>query len=248
MESKALLNSSDDLKRILRRMERYLCMFSYDIHPYDKSYGILNMQINGLMMMKKYAMIAVVIIVLAAIGLLLTSSKSGSTGNAVLDSSVAPDFTLKSTTGEEISLSDYKSKNNVLLYFQEGVMCPPCWTQMVDMESRIDEFNKKDIRILTITTDRLYQSKNYAKQFGTNLPVLADEDKSVSRIYDALKDSMHPGQTPGHLFVLVDKDGIIRWRYSAYSSNGASGDHHSSGSGRMYVPVDEILGGIGRSL
>src|SRR3989338_295923 len=122
--------------------------------------------------MKSYVWIAIIIVLIIAVGLFLRlPPKSSPTGNFI--GTAAPDFTLPSTTGEEISLSDYRGKNNVLLYFQEGVMCPPCWTQMVDMESRIDEFNKKDIRILTITTDRLYQSKNYAKQFGTNLPVLA---------------------------------------------------------------------------
>ncbi len=202
--------------------------------------------------MKIYFWIAIIIVLLLIAGLFVSfSSKSKGTGNVVgsaMIGSAAPGFILPSTTGEEISLSEYKGKNNILLYFQEGVMCPPCWTQMVDFERRIGEFEKNDIKILTITTDRLYQSTTYARQVGTNLPVLADEDRSISRMYDALKDSMHPGERPGHLFVLVNKEGNIVWRYSAYSSSGSSSDHHSSGTGRMYVPVDEVLDAIGRSL
>ncbi len=200
--------------------------------------------------MKLYGWITALIVLLALAGLILSiSSKPSSTGNAAAGvGSAAPDFTLPSTTGEKISLSDYKGEYNVLLYFQEGVMCPPCWTQMMDFEKSIDKFDAKDIKILTITTDRLYQSQSYARQAGTSLPVLADEDKKISRMYDALKDSMHPGEKPGHLFVLVDKDGGIIWRYSAYTSGGAGSDHHSGGSGRMYVPVSEVLDAIGRSL
>lgn len=201
--------------------------------------------------MKSYVWIVIIITLLLVAGIFVASSKSKGTGNTVSSSTIgaaASDFTLQSTTGEDISLSDYAGKNNVLLYFQEGVMCPPCWTQMVDFEKQISNFEKYDVKILTITTDRLYQSKNYVAQVGTTLPVLADEDRSVSRMYDALKDSMHPGQQPGHLFVLINKDGKIVWRYSAYSSSGSVSDHHSSGSGRMYVPVDEVLDAIGRSL
>ena len=41
----------------------------------------------------------------------------------------APAFTLASNTGREISLADYRGKS-VLLYFQEGLTCQPCWDQI----------------------------------------------------------------------------------------------------------------------
>src|SRR3989344_1238102 len=201
--------------------------------------------------MKLYVLGFTAIVIVAIAGLVIFSSGSGTTENVVSKDFIgaaAPDFTLPSTTGEKVTLSDHKGEHNILLYFQEGVMCPACWTQMVDFENRIADFDKKDIKILTITTDKLYQSKSYAKQIGTNLPLLADEDRSVSRVYDALKDSMHPGERPGHLFVLINKEGNIVWRYSAYNAASGPMAGHHGGTGRMYVPVNEVLDAIGRSL
>jgi len=66
--------------------------------------------------------------------------------------------------------------------------------------------------------------------------VATDEDRSVSKAYDALGDSMHPGKKPGHTFVLVDKDGQMIWRWD-WPSNSP-----------MYTDVDEIYEGVAESL
>src|SRR6266702_972771 len=45
----------------------------------------------------------------------------------------APAFALAASTGTPVSLSQYRGKT-VLLFFQEGLTCQPCWTQIADME------------------------------------------------------------------------------------------------------------------
>ncbi len=183
---------------------------------------------------KSHAGIIVILAIVIIVGALLYLFFSGSNGNgnvsgkAILQSGQkASDFSLPSTNGSTITLSDYKGKKNVLLYFQEGIMCAPCWTQMQDMQTRIDEFNKLDVEILTITVDPLTSLKQFVSENGITLPVLADENLQVSKQYGILDDSMHPGQTPGHALILVDKEGNIKWT-------------DISGT-RMYVPIDEIL-------
>ena len=151
------------------------------------------------------------------------------------------------------------AKKNVLLYFQEGVMCDPCWKQIVDIEKEYDKLQTKDIELLTITVDPLNAITKNAKRFGITLPVLADEDLKVSTAYDVLKNSMHPGSRPGHTFVLVDKGGNVVWKKEYYIASGSTkmtmnmngkpmtmdmGMDMGTPDSVMYVPVAKLLSGM----
>lgn len=184
------------------------------------------------------------------------SLKSISPDNS-LAAAVAPSFTLPSTIGGKISLSDYSGKKNVLLYFQEGIMCAPCWQQIEDIQKQYDKFKSLDIELVTITVDPLNALTKETKERGITLPVLEDGDLSVSKAYGVLDDSMHPGSRPGHTFVLVDKSGNIVWKKPYYLATGstvmtmkmADGTNMTMDMGMdmgkpgsvMYVPVDNLL-------
>lgn len=153
----------------------------------------------------------------------------------------APSFTLPSTTGDTISLSDYSGKKNVLLYFQEGIMCAPCWEQIEDIQKEYDKFKSLDIELVTVTVDPLNALTKETEERGITLPVLEDGDLSVSKAYDVLDYSMHPGSRPGHSFVLVGKDGDIVWKKDYYPAGVNVGGMNMNSGGKMYVPVDELL-------
>lgn len=153
----------------------------------------------------------------------------------------APAFTLPSTIGRNISLSDYSDRKNVLLYFQEGIMCAPCWKQMEDIQKEYDKFESLDIEVITITVDPLNALIKESATRGITLPVLEDEDLSVSKVYDVLDYSMHPGSRPGHSFILIGKDGNIVWKKDYYPAGTNIGGMNMGPDGRMYVPVGELL-------
>lgn len=172
--------------------------------------------------------------------------------------SLAPAFTLPSTKGGEVSLSDYAGKKNVLLYFQEGIMCAPCWEQVEDIQKVYDKFQQLDIEVLTITVDPMNALKKESAKRGIMLPVLEDADLKISTAYDVLEDSMHPGSRPGHTFVLIGKDGEILWKKAYFIASGSTemtmqmpdgstmtmnmgGMDMGAPGSVMYVPVDELL-------
>lgn len=141
----------------------------------------------------------------------VSSSNMTSIGSLKLGD-VAPDFSLQATDGRTISLSQYKGKN-VLLYFQEGVMCQPCWKQIGTMEQNIGRFRQLDTEIVTISVDSPSTWEPILKAEGvTTIPVLVDSDRKVSTAYGVLNlpSQMHSDR-PGHTFVLVDKDSKIAW-------------------------------------
>ncbi|MBI4210276.1 MAG: redoxin domain-containing protein [Candidatus Diapherotrites archaeon] len=173
-------------------------------------------------------------------GLLGANNNNGAEFN---EGDMAPDFTLPMVGGGQFMLSELRGKKNVLLYFQEGIMCPACWYQQVDIEKRQAEFDALDTQVVMITVDSPGALAQAKAQYGIRNTLLYDNSLTASAKYDVLQDSMHPGERPGHVFVLIDKSGTIMWRFSAYQPP-KNGDHHSGGTGTMYVPVDNILSSV----
>lgn len=147
---------------------------------------------------------------------------------------LAPDFSLPSTIGGTVRLSDFRGKN-VLLYFQEGIGCEGCWTQLKDIESDRGRFQQLGITdVITITTNPLGALKQKVADETITLPVLADESFTVSRAYNATRYGMMAGSADGHTFILVGPDGRIRWR----------ADYGGPPEYTMYVPISSLIADI----
>lgn len=151
----------------------------------------------------------------------------------------APELTLESTTGGTISLADYKGKT-VLLYIQEGLMCQACWRQQAELERDTEKF-KQEMgvdQIITITIDPIGSLIQKARTDGYKLPILSDRDAKIALAYDALKYGMMGGSHPGHTFILIDKDGVIRWR----------ADYGGPPKHTMYLPDSQLLADMKKDL
>jgi len=126
----------------------------------------------------------------------------------------APDFTLYSYDDKKVTLSEQKGKK-VVLFFTEGVMCyPSCWNQIAAF-GKDDVFKKEDTIVFSVVVD----TKNEWEKAIDKMPelssatILHDTSKNVSKEYGVLSlpSSMHKGQFPGHTYLVIDKEGIIRF-------------------------------------
>jgi peroxiredoxin len=120
----------------------------------------------------------------------------------------APRFTLKTTAGATVSLSDYRGKT-VILYFNEGAGCGACTQQMASIEKN-PGFAEAGITVLPIVMNTRAQIQPDLDSMGVKTPYLLD-DGTVSKAYDVLGKGMH-ANLPGHGFVLIDGNGIERWQ------------------------------------
>ncbi|MDP3987547.1 MAG: redoxin domain-containing protein [Candidatus Levybacteria bacterium] len=131
-----------------------------------------------------------------------------------LNGKPAPDFTLESYDGKKYTLSSLKGKN-VVLFFSEGLMCyPACWDQIAAF-GKDNRFGGEDTIALTIVNDKKEDWKNAIDKMPelAKATVIFDTDRIVSQAYGVLSlpSSMHRGQLPGHTYVVVDKNGVIRF-------------------------------------
>lgn len=143
----------------------------------------------------------------------------------------APDFTLAASAGGQEALADYRGKS-VLLYFQEGLGCQPCWDQITDLEKAGTKVKAAGIdQMLSITTDPADLVARKVKDEGITTPVLSDPDLKISKTYTTNQYGMMGTSKNGHSFILVGPDGKIDWR----ADYGGAPDY------TMYVPVEKVL-------
>ncbi|MGY4690531.1 thioredoxin-dependent thiol peroxidase [Salibacterium sp. K-3] len=128
----------------------------------------------------------------------------------------APDFSLPSSTGEEISLSDVKGKN-VVLYFYPKDMTPGCTTEACDFRDHAEAFDEVDTRILGISPDSPESHRRFIEKHGLSFPLLADEEKEVAEAYGVWQLKKNFGKEYMGIVrstFIIDKEGTIvkEWR------------------------------------
>ncbi|MBI4079459.1 MAG: redoxin domain-containing protein [Candidatus Levybacteria bacterium] len=141
------------------------------------------------------------------------ASPSDSTAFNSLVGKTAPDFTLEDYTGKAVTLSSLKGKK-VLLFFNEGIMCyPSCWNQIAAFGSATEFDNETIILNIVVDPKKDWQQAISKMPQLAKATVLFDSNATVSNQYGVLNlpSSMHRGQYPGHSYVIIDKEGIIRF-------------------------------------
>ena len=124
----------------------------------------------------------------------------------------APDFKLYSSDKQEVSLSDYKDKNVVLLFFPlafTGV----CTKELCTMRDNIADYDGLDAQILAVSVDSLFTLDKFKAEQGLNFPLLSDFNKTTSQAYDSYYSDFvlgMKGVSKRSAFV-IDKEGTVQY-------------------------------------
>ncbi len=99
----------------------------------------------------------------------------------------APDFTLPSTSGEAVSLKQFKGKKTVVLYFYPKDETPGCTKEACGFRDLTADFDKVNSIILGVSNDPIDSHAKFREKHKLPFDLLADEDATVSKAFGVYK-------------------------------------------------------------
>jgi peroxiredoxin (alkyl hydroperoxide reductase subunit C) len=122
----------------------------------------------------------------------------------------APDFVLKDQNNQEVRLSDFRGRRNVLLVFYPLAFTGTCQGELCSVRDNLNDFVNESTQVLTVSVDSPYSHKVWAEQQGYDFPLLADfwPHGGVALEYGVFNDER--GFANRGTF-LIDKAGVIRF-------------------------------------
>jgi peroxiredoxin len=140
------------------------------------------------------------------LGLLVTVFAATSLASSGLEGQLAPDFALKSSTGENLRLSEYRG-DVVMLNFW-ATWCGPCRQEMPLLDELYKRYERVGFNLLGVNIDDdSRRAMQMIEELGVNFPVLFDARKEVSKLYEV--DAMP-------VTVLIDREGNVRYVHHGY--------------------------------
>jgi peroxiredoxin Q/BCP len=135
----------------------------------------------------------------------------------------APDFSLPATSGETVSLDDFKGKQKVVLYFYPQDDTPGCTREACAFRDQAGRFAEAGAAILGVSPDDVESHAQFTRKFGLPFPLLADTDAAVSQRYGVWKPRERDGRTVMRVertTFLIDEGGVLRKVYPQVNVEG----------------------------
>ncbi len=127
-------------------------------------------------------------------------------GSAREVSGAAPDFTLKSRSGENLKLSEFRGEVVMINFWASW--CGPCRQEMPLLDELYQRYHPMGFTILGVNVDQDREAAlRLLKEIPVNFPILFDEDNKVSERYELMA-------MPST--VMVDRDGNMRFVHLGY--------------------------------
>lgn len=124
----------------------------------------------------------------------------------------APDFTLRNTEKQKITLNELKGKNVVLLFFPLA-FTSVCTAELCNVRDNLSLYNNTNAVVFGISVDSLYTLGKFKEEQHLNFDLLSDFNKEVSAAYDAIYETFSNdmrGVSKRAAFV-IDKDGVVQY-------------------------------------
>lgn len=155
---------------------------------------------------------------------------SDTAANAVKSGDQAPDFTLPSVRGGELTLGEALGNGPVVLSFYRGSWCPFCNLELNALQQRIDDIKACGARLIAVSPERPDSSLSHAEKLNLSFDVLSDLHNKIAKEYGLIMDvdeTLRPlylewgldlpaanqddsWQLPVPATFVIDRDGTIR--------------------------------------
>ena len=172
----------------------------------------------------------ILLILVAALAVLFVVSRRLSAKSMPVAGSAAPDFSLSSQDGNQVSLKDFRGKW-VVLYFYPKDFTTGCTIEAHNFQRDQGEYARRNAVILGVSLDSAESHKNFCAKEGLNFKLLADTSHQVSKQYGSLMN-FGVAQISARNTFLIDPQGKIARAFSSVNPS-----RHSS---EMLAAIDEL--------
>lgn len=129
----------------------------------------------------------------------------------------APDFTLASDSGDEVTLSALRGRK-VIVYFYPAAMTPGCTTQACDFRDSLDALHAQGYEVLGVSPDKVDKLAKFRERDHITFPLLSDPTKETLSAYGAFGEKKNYGKVVQGVIrstIVVDEDGTVA--HAAYN-------------------------------
>ncbi len=141
---------------------------------------------------------------------------------------VAPDFTAQTSEGE-INFYEWLGDSWGVLFSHPADYTPVCTTELGTVASYKAEFDKRNVKVVALSVDPLHSHVGWIKDINetqhttVNFPLIADEDRKVSTLYDMIHPNASATATVRSVFV-IGPDKTIKLMLTYPASTGRNFD------------------------
>jgi peroxiredoxin Q/BCP len=124
----------------------------------------------------------------------------------------APDFTLPTDTGEQVSLSGLRGRK-VIVYFYPAAMTPGCTKQACDFSDSLESLGAQGYEVLGISPDTTEKLATFRERDHLGITLMSDQDKAVMNAYGAFGEKKMYGKTVQGVIrstFVVDEQGVVQ--------------------------------------
>jgi peroxiredoxin len=121
----------------------------------------------------------------------------------------APDFTLPSTTGQQVTLSSLRGER-VLIAFFPLAFTSTCTAEMCGFRDNYDQFAAEGVTVLPISVDSIPTLQEFKAKYALSTDFLSDFRREASRAYGVLLEHTYFST---RAYFLLDADGTVRWSH-----------------------------------
>jgi thioredoxin-dependent peroxiredoxin len=119
----------------------------------------------------------------------------------------APDFTLPTQSGTEVTLSEFRDKKTVVLFFYPKDETAGCTAEVCSFRDNYEVFTEAGAEVIGISSDSVSSHERFAGRYSLPFTLVSDEGGAVRKLYGVPSKL---GILPGRVTYVIDRSGVVR--------------------------------------